>query len=157
MDERSREDIDELVRSHAEGDVTIRQIATIADLPHEVVCDLVESRYENTDFDTDQTPPETYTPDDVKNESLIETNQENESHATETDGEWVNVSIEAKERLDGDDAEKIRIAEQWRRGEISEDKARQQLGDETIDAMIEDSEAFRETMRRDTSDFLQSE
>ncbi|MFC6720320.1 hypothetical protein [Halovenus amylolytica] len=61
------------------------------------------------------------------------------------------------EETSPDDAAKIRIAEQWRRGEISEDEARQQFGDDTVDGMIEDREAFREAMRRDTSDFLQSE
>lgn len=56
-----------------------------------------------------------------------------------------------------DDAEKIRIAERWRRDEISEEEARQQLGDDTVDHMIEDREAFQDAIRRDTSDFLQFE
>lgn len=173
MGEHDRYDIDELVRSHAEGDVTIRQIATLVDLSHKEAYELVDSMYENADLGDDKATPVTYTPDDFTNEDLTEAYQENASHAAETNDEWSIVSTEANEHLgeegdddpepttfeptSPDDAEKIRIAEQWRRGEISEGEARQQLGDDTIDGIIEDREAFREAMRRDTSGFLQSE
>lgn len=173
MDEQDKDDLNELVRLHAEADITIPEIAMLGGLAQEEVPELYKPLHENGNSDADEATPETDMPDDVTDEVLTKAYQENTSHAAETNDQWSAVSTEANNHLGGDgdddgrtttakptslsDAEKIRIAEKWRRGEMSEDEARQQLGDETVDEMIEDREAFREAMRRDTSDFLQFE
>ena len=51
--------------------------------------------------------------------------------------------------------DKIHTVESWRRGEITEDEARDRLGDDVLDRIIEDAEAFRDAMDRNTSEFLQ--
>jgi hypothetical protein len=56
-----------------------------------------------------------------------------------------------------DDREMIRIAEAWDRGEITEDEARDQLGDDMVDRMIDDREAMRDAMDRETSEFFRDE
>lgn len=60
-----------------------------------------------------------------------------------------------QEHIVGED--KIHTVESWRRGEISEDEARDRLGDDVIDRMLEDIDAFRDAMNRDTAEFLQDE
>ena len=107
------------------------------------------------------------------NEGKTDAHRENAFHATATTDEWSIAATETNDHLgrgsdddpvltpvksiQPDDAEKMRIAEQWRRGEISENEARQLLGDDTVDGMIADRDAFREAIQRDTSDFLQPE
>ena len=54
----------DLVKAHSEGDVTIRQIANLADLPSGTAYDLVEAIDLILDLGDDESPPTTYTPDD---------------------------------------------------------------------------------------------
>lgn len=58
-----------------------------------------------------------------------------------------------------DDAatEKIKIYEQYKHGEIREEKVRELLGDDVIDSMEEEKEAFEEAMQLDTSDCISDE
>ena len=59
----------DLVKAHNEGDVTIRQIASLADLSSGTAYDLVEAIYSTLDLGDDESAPTTYTPDDFdKNE-----------------------------------------------------------------------------------------
>ncbi|SFC58035.1 hypothetical protein SAMN05444422_11113 [Halobiforma haloterrestris] len=53
--------------------------------------------------------------------------------------------------MDEIEAEKIRTYERYRCGEITEQEVREALGDETIDAMQADVEAFKSAMELDTS------
>ncbi|WP_241471295.1 hypothetical protein [Natrinema salifodinae] len=54
------------------------------------------------------------------------------------------------------DAEKIATCEKYRRGDLSEQEARERLGDDVIDAMRDDREAFEAAIEMsDISDFLQ--
>ncbi|WP_237076805.1 hypothetical protein [Natrialba magadii] len=56
------------------------------------------------------------------------------------------------------DAEKIATYERYRAGDITEDEVRERLGDDVIDGMREDREAFEEAVDMcDTSDFLQDD
>jgi len=59
--------------------------------------------------------------------------------------------------MDGNDAEKIRLYEQYRRGEITEIEVRNLLGDDVIDSMENDVEAFKSAMELDTSDLITSQ
>jgi len=54
----------DLVKAHSEGDVTIRQIASLADLSPGTAYDLVEALYSILDLGDDESTPTTYTPDD---------------------------------------------------------------------------------------------
>ena len=54
----------DLIKAHSEGDVTIRQIASLTDLSPGTAYDLVEALYSILDFGDDESPPTTYTPDD---------------------------------------------------------------------------------------------
>lgn len=54
----------DLVKAHSEGDVTIRQIATLTDLSTGTAYDLVEAFYSILDLGDDDPTPTTYTPDD---------------------------------------------------------------------------------------------
>jgi DNA-binding MarR family transcriptional regulator len=54
----------DLVKAHSEGDVTIRQIASLTDLSPEAAYDLVEALYSILDLGDDELSPTTYTPDD---------------------------------------------------------------------------------------------
>ncbi|PHQ38215.1 transcriptional regulator [Halorubrum persicum] len=54
----------DLVKAHSEGDVTIRQIASLADLSSGTAYDLVEAIYSILDLGDDESGPTTYTPDD---------------------------------------------------------------------------------------------
>jgi len=56
--------------------------------------------------------------------------------------------------MDDADAEKITIYEQYRREEITEKEARELLGDDVVDSMENDVEAFKSAMKLDTSDLL---
>jgi len=59
--------------------------------------------------------------------------------------------------MDDADAEKIKIYEQYRREEITEKEARELLGDDIVDSMENDVEAFKSAMKLDTSDFITSD
>jgi len=50
--------------------------------------------------------------------------------------------------------EKIQLYEQYRRGVISEQELREELGDDVVDEMQADVAAFAAAMKRDTSEFL---
>jgi hypothetical protein len=54
----------DLVKAHSEGDVTIRQIASLTDLSPGTTYDLVEALYSILDLGDDDSTPTTYTPDD---------------------------------------------------------------------------------------------
>ncbi|GGL44217.1 transcriptional regulator [Halarchaeum grantii] len=54
----------DLVKAHSEGDVTIRQIASLTDLSPGTTYDLVEALYSILDLGDDESTPTTYTPDD---------------------------------------------------------------------------------------------
>ena len=54
----------DLVKAHSEGDVTIRQIASLTDLSPGTAYDLVEALYSILDIGDDESTPTTYTPDD---------------------------------------------------------------------------------------------
>ncbi|WP_246975368.1 hypothetical protein [Natribaculum luteum] len=54
----------DLVKAHSEGDVTIRQIATLTDLSPGTTYDLVEALYSILDLGDDESAPTTYAPDD---------------------------------------------------------------------------------------------
>lgn len=61
MDERDSEDIDDLLRSHTDGDITIRQITRFAEFSYDNAAELVESTDVNllsmpTRFHRRQTP-----------------------------------------------------------------------------------------------------
>ena len=54
----------DLVKSHSEGDVTIRQISSLTGLSSGTAYDLLEALYEIRDLGADDPSPRTYTPDD---------------------------------------------------------------------------------------------
>ena len=54
----------DLVNAHSEGDVTIRQIASLTDLSPGTAYDFVEALYLILDLGADESSPTTYTPDD---------------------------------------------------------------------------------------------
>ena len=54
----------DLVKAHSEGDVTIRQIASLTDLSPGTAYDLVEALYSILDLGDDESTPTTYTPAD---------------------------------------------------------------------------------------------
>lgn len=56
--------------------------------------------------------------------------------------------------MDDEDAEKIRIYEQYRNGEITEEEVRAIVCDDVIDSMEAEVEAFELAMERDTSVFF---
>jgi len=56
--------------------------------------------------------------------------------------------------MDKADVEKIELYEQYRRGVISEQELRAELGDNVVDEMQADVAAFAAAMERDTSEFL---
>jgi len=58
--------------------------------------------------------------------------------------------------MDDADAEKIKIYEQYRREEITEKEARELLGDDVVDLMENNVEAFESAMKLDTRDLLSS-
>lgn len=60
----------DLTNAHSDGEITIRQIATLADLPDGTTYDLVEALYEIRDLGDDDPTPTTYTPDDVSTDDL---------------------------------------------------------------------------------------
>ncbi|MGB9966376.1 transcriptional regulator [Halobacterium hubeiense] len=53
----------DLVKAHSEGDVTIRQIASLTDLPPGTTYDLVEALYSILNLGDSDSTPTTYTPD----------------------------------------------------------------------------------------------
>jgi DNA-binding MarR family transcriptional regulator len=55
----------DLVKAHSEGDVTIRQIASLTDLSPGTTYDLVEALYSVLDLGDDESAPTTYTPDEL--------------------------------------------------------------------------------------------
>lgn len=59
----------DLVEAHADGDVTIRQIASLAGISSGTAYDLVEALYAIYDFGTDDSSPETFTPGAVAGEN----------------------------------------------------------------------------------------
>ena len=54
----------DLVKAHSEGNVTIRQIASLTDLSPGTTYDLVEALYSILDLGDDESAPTTYTPDE---------------------------------------------------------------------------------------------
>lgn len=56
----------DLVKAHSDGDVTIRQIADLADLSPGTAYDIVEAIYTIHDLANDDSSPKTYTPDDFE-------------------------------------------------------------------------------------------
>lgn len=54
----------DLVKAHNEGDITIRQIASLTELSSGTAYDFLEALYEIRDFGADDPSPTTYTPDD---------------------------------------------------------------------------------------------
>ena len=54
----------DLVKAHSEGDVTIRQIASLTDLSPGTTYDLVEALYAILNLGDDDSTPTTYTPDE---------------------------------------------------------------------------------------------
>lgn len=54
----------DLVKAHSEGNVTIRQIASLTDLSPGTAYDLVEALYSILGLGADESSPTTYTPDD---------------------------------------------------------------------------------------------
>jgi Fe2+ or Zn2+ uptake regulation protein len=60
----------DLINAHSDGDVTIRQIATLTNLSHGTTYDLVEALYEIHDLGGDDPGLTTYTPDDVVDDDL---------------------------------------------------------------------------------------
>lgn len=59
--------------------------------------------------------------------------------------------------MDETDLAKIRIYEQYSRGEKTEREVRELLGDDVVDSMREESKAFESAMKLDTSGFLSSD
>jgi DNA-binding transcriptional ArsR family regulator len=57
----------DLVNAHADGDITIRQLASLTGLSTGTAYDLVEALYETSDLDNDSSPT-TYTPDNAGDE-----------------------------------------------------------------------------------------
>lgn len=60
----------DLINAHSDGDVTIRQVATLTDFSHGTTYDLLEALYEIHDLGGDDPGPTTYTPDDVVDDDL---------------------------------------------------------------------------------------
>ncbi len=58
----------DLVKAHSEGEITVRQIASLTGLSSGTVYDTVEALYGIHDLGDDDTGPTTYTPDDVPGE-----------------------------------------------------------------------------------------
>ena len=58
----------DLVEAHSEGDITVRQIATLTELSPGTTYDLVEALYEIRALGDDESGPTTYTPDDFTDE-----------------------------------------------------------------------------------------
>ena len=54
----------DLVQAHSEGDITIRQIASLTDLSPGTAHDLVDGLYSILDLGDDKSTPTTYTPAD---------------------------------------------------------------------------------------------
>lgn len=67
---------------------------------------------------------------------------------------WLIRCEDESTTMDDADAEKITIYEQYRREEITEKEARELLGDDVVDSMENDVEAFESSMKLDTSDLL---
>ena len=59
----------DLAKAHDEGDITIRQIASLTGLSSGTAYDLVEALYEVHDLGDDDPRPTTYTPDDVADDA----------------------------------------------------------------------------------------
>jgi polyhydroxyalkanoate synthesis regulator phasin len=53
-----------------------------------------------------------------------------------------------------DDDERIWTVEQYLDGEISEEEARNRVGDDVIESLHREREAFESAIKRDTSEFL---
>lgn len=60
--------VHDLVTAHREGDLTIRQIASLTGLSSGTAYDIVEALYEIQDLGDDDSSPTTYTPDDFAEE-----------------------------------------------------------------------------------------
>jgi len=56
--------------------------------------------------------------------------------------------------MDKSDMVKINLYERYRRGDLSEQEVRAELGDDIVDEMQADMAAFAAAMKRDTSEFL---
>ena len=56
--------------------------------------------------------------------------------------------------MEESDTEKMELYEQYRRGNLSEQEVRAELGDNVVDEMQADVAAFAAAMKRDTSEFL---
>lgn len=61
----------DLVKAHSEGEITVRQIATLTDLSPGTTYDLVEALYEIHALGDDESDPTTYTPDDFAGEDSV--------------------------------------------------------------------------------------
>ena len=62
----------DLVKAHSQGDVTIRQIASLTDLSPGTAYDLVEALYSILDLGDDESAPTTYTPGNFDEDGLLE-------------------------------------------------------------------------------------
>lgn len=60
--------VHDLVKGHREGDLTIRQIASLTGLSSGTAYDIVEALYEIYNLGDDDSSPTTYTPDDFADE-----------------------------------------------------------------------------------------
>lgn len=60
----------DLIKAHSKGEITIRQIAELADLSPGTVYDLVDAVYAICDLGDDAEKPTTYTPADVASDEL---------------------------------------------------------------------------------------
>jgi len=58
----------DLIKSHSEGEITVRQIADLTELSHGTTYDLLEALYEIHDLSDTDSSPTTYTPADVVDE-----------------------------------------------------------------------------------------
>lgn len=59
----------DLVKAHSDGDVTVRQIASLTGLSSGTAYDIVEAIYAVHGLGDDESAPRTYTPDDVTDET----------------------------------------------------------------------------------------
>ena len=58
----------DLIKSHSEGDITVRQIVSLTNLSHGTTYDLLEALYASHDLGDADSSPTTYTPADVVGE-----------------------------------------------------------------------------------------
>lgn len=59
--------------------------------------------------------------------------------------------------MDDQDREKIKIYEEYQRGDLTKNELRELLGEDVLEAMKNEREAFESAMELDTSDLLTSD